>query len=147
MVVILADRELAQINAIVHVFSESGFILCLWHIYKAVKARASLYFNHDDMAINDFMDSFYSLVNSDTESEYKSNLTVLEGKYYRHHVILKYLKDNWLQYSQYFVACHTNKYLHLGVRVTSSVEKMNDIFKAFQVTALLCYNILRNVVE
>ena len=128
-VVIIGDRELAMVNAILAVFACAVFILCLWHVDKAVEGAASKAFPDDDEELEGFMARWVELRESKTEDLYEQRLQSLQVTYPS---MIAYLKTEWLNHhKESIVDCYVNEYLHFGLRWSSPVEKQNHLLKFY----------------
>ncbi|CAG8759375.1 23181_t:CDS:2, partial [Racocetra persica] len=66
--VIGTDRELALINAICIVFSESKNFLCIWHIEKNMLANCRNHFSTEELS--DFLKSWTTIIKSKMEEDF-----------------------------------------------------------------------------
>jgi hypothetical protein len=106
------------------------YILCLWHVHKAVTAYAMLHcFQNcqDDTELDECVDLWKQLCQSDTEELYDTRLVEFCEAY---PALDDYVKTTWLNHhAKSIVDCFVNKHTHLGLRYSSPVEKQNHLIK------------------
>jgi hypothetical protein len=128
--VICTDRDLALLGVLRDDFADYPHLLCLWHINKNITAKLKEYFTTNE-AWDEFNSYWQSLVNSQTEDEYKTRLIDFSKKYQSIPYALRYIKETWLIYKEKIIRCWTNQYLHLGNSSTSRVEGSHAFLKKY----------------
>ncbi|CAG8502740.1 2637_t:CDS:2, partial [Scutellospora calospora] len=128
--VIVTDRELALMNAVKTVFTESQNLLCIWHIGKNVLVNCRRYFQ-TEVEWSAFMESWSTLIKSKTETDFGNNWEKLVEKYNEKQITIEYLKETWLPFKANFVSCWADRYLHLGNMTTSRVEGAHAMLKMY----------------
>nr|KAJ0190011.1 hypothetical protein LSAT_V11C800449890 [Lactuca sativa] len=127
--VIMSDRELALMNAINMVFSNTINILCIWHIEKNVLANCNKHFAHTK-EFNLFMSSWNNVAYSTTTTIFEHNWGEFELFYLTKKVVIEYIKK-WLPWKEKFVSAWTEKYLHFGNRSSSRAEGAHTKLKQY----------------
>ena len=119
------DRELALLNSLEKNLPLSQVSLCIFHIMKDVKAHA-LGVIHDANRVTEYMNLFYSMVNSKTEDIYLDNLQCIKAS---SESMYQYLKATWLPYVKNFMKCYVDNTLHYGNYTSSPVEGFHGAIK------------------
>ena len=128
--VIVTDRELGLMKAIETVFPRAKHMLCLWHVYSAVEAKALPYFRENPLLAQGFAwGAFKKLVHATTEDEFKRNWAEMCQNYWHKGGLLKYIHDFWFEYVELWCKKDTNKVLHLGNTASSRVESAHAVLK------------------
>ncbi|EXU94480.1 MULE transposase domain protein [Metarhizium robertsii] len=154
--VILTDRCLACINASKLVFCNAVSLLCLWHANKAVLAHCLPIFTAQERLLaklssiqitdkevssrwKEFYTGWHGIISSSTESDYKDRLAAFEKKYIPDHVEeVAYIKEVWLEpYKEKLVKAWVDLHAHFGNVVTSRVEGIHALIKAYLKTSQL----------
>jgi len=131
MEVISTDKEMALINAIKSVFPNAKNFICTWHISKNILAHCKPHFSERDESLwENFISEWNVVVESKTIQHYERNWESFELNYISiAGRAIDYIKQNWLPWKESFIACYTNKHLHLGSRSTSRGEGSHFVFK------------------
>jgi hypothetical protein len=120
---IATDRELALMNAISIVFPSARHILCMWHINKNVLAHTKRFFPVQE-DFDSFMEHWTGCVYSNSEEDFKAQwhlMTTLSGSSGWQSAV-SYVQDTWIPFSERFVKCYVDQFLHLGSASTSRGE-------------------------
>ena len=129
--VICTDRELALIKAIGKVFPDTNHTLCVWHINKNVTAHCKKSFSSEE-EWTEFYDYWRCVVMAPVKTEFTQFWTHLWQKYSpTHRECLEYLHREWWPWRHTFLAYKTNKFLHLGLTVTSRAEGGHSVLKKY----------------
>ncbi|XP_028078008.1 uncharacterized protein LOC114279918 [Camellia sinensis] len=127
--VIVTDRELALMNAIVTVFPATTNLLCRWHIGKNVLAKCKKMFETKDKW-EMFIMSWNMLVMSSSEEVYMQRLFLLYSEFSTYQDALHYVTSSWLDpYKSKFVAAWTDTFMHFGNSTTNSKIVVQHDFK------------------
>jgi hypothetical protein len=136
----VTDRELALMNALDTTFPNSAHLLCTWHVNMNILANCRKHFAKDkadpnkpssfipDPGWEAFLKDWASVLDSSTEAEYTSRLTL-----FRKHskVATDYYKDTWLKWREKLVRFWVNQNLHFGDRITSPIEGCHAVLKMY----------------
>ncbi|KUF93665.1 hypothetical protein AM588_10007297 [Phytophthora nicotianae] len=131
--IISHDRDQALMNPLALVFSDVPTILCRWHMNKNVLSKVrevlgkvavenpapgqSKYSN--SLATDKFMALFYRTIDLETEEDFRANKAALAESNAQ---LAAYLSEHWWKYEDKIVKVRTNRFMHFGVRDTSTVE-------------------------
>ncbi len=138
--VAVTDRDLAQLNALTHVFPNSKHLLCRWHIRKNVIARCWPFFK--DLPTTSagtaeqkwaaFLGDWDNLVASLSVTEYTRQLGYFKSRYRLHAFALQYVQTVWLNdHKERFVCAWVHQHRHLDTIVTSRVEGSHSLLKRY----------------
>jgi hypothetical protein len=125
-------------NASDSCFPLSTRLLCLWHANKAVLAHCRPAFGFErhqqtNSTWDEFNGYWHSLISSSSEEIYEKRLAEFESKYisiYTQEV--GYIKTYWLDpHKERIVKAWVDKHLHFGNVVTSRVEGIHALIKAY----------------
>lgn len=129
--VVLTDRCIACMNAVITCFPSSSPLLYLWHANKAVlryyQPRFTRQFQGDNggaEAWKEFYSHWYSIIRSPNEQIFRERISKFEQNYLPDYIEeVRYVKTNWLdQYKEKLVKAWVNQHLHFDNVVTSRVE-------------------------
>ncbi|CAG8696391.1 10298_t:CDS:2 [Cetraspora pellucida] len=121
--VIITDRELALMNGIRQIFSDSKNILCIWHVEKNILAKCKTHF-HSGEEWEEFLRCWTGITKSKTEEDFIVNWSELCNRYNENYpLIIKYIQDTWLPFKEQFISAWVDHCLHLGNTATSRVEE------------------------
>ncbi|KAG5517280.1 hypothetical protein RHGRI_037885 [Rhododendron griersonianum] len=127
-VVIVTDRELALMNAIISVFPHATNLLCRFHISKNVLAKCMKMF--DDKTWEEFSCSWGLVVLSASVTQYEERLRVLKRDFQMFPTALDYVEKNWLiPYKERFVGAWTDKVMHFGNLTSNRAESAHAALK------------------
>jgi len=141
------DQELALINTLKIVFPKAANLLCKWHISKVVLTyikREKIFKKKgqwdDDEKVQEeevskqdnFIMWFAALIGSNIIESYQSRLLGIQYDYTQHPWLLQYIQKTWTRpWVNKFIKAYTDRYLHLGNRVTSKIEGGHSILKNY----------------
>ncbi|CAN0918195.1 PKS-NRPS hybrid synthetase cheA [Linum grandiflorum] len=126
--VIVTDRELGLLAAIPLVFPDSAHLLCVWHIYSAVEAKATNIVRDEKLGKNVSHRWWNDVLEASTHAEFLKGWVDFQAKWPG---MVNYLRSTWIPHCDKFVRCYTNQVLHLGNTATSRVESAHAILKAW----------------
>jgi histone-lysine N-methyltransferase SETD2 len=138
--VIVTDRDLALMNALVQTFPNAKHLLCKWHIRKNVEARCWPFFKDlpttaagtAEQKWSRFLSDWDKLVSSLSVREFERQWAALKARHRLHSLALQYLQAVWLNdHKERFVYAWTHKHLHLNTVVTSRVEGCHSVLKRY----------------
>ena len=110
---------LGLMKALEDIFSESSYLLCLFHINRNVEQKATKVFGIETMGLKFSHGLWKRLVESRDEAEYEKWLNQLFFAHSKRPKLVSYLSDTWLVYKERFVHAWTNNILHFGNRTTN----------------------------
>ena len=121
--VVVIDRDLALMNAIATVFTQTVILLCLWHINMNVLKHCKPAFETEEKWI-EFYDAWGGIVRAPHEDEYKAAWKTFKRAYRNtHQEEIDYLKATWLKpHRRLFCKAWTNQILHFNTSTTSRIE-------------------------
>lgn len=129
--VLITDRDLAFLGAINAILPNYAHLLCIWHINKAVLAKAKSFIaisNNPDLdkskkaEFDDFMKHWYELCQSNTKDEYILRLNNLKTQFQHYPGLILYLTDTWLIYKEKFIRFWIQYTTHFGNLASSRSE-------------------------
>ncbi len=138
--VIIVDRELAMLNAFETLFPETPVTLCVWHVRRAIEEYCRKFFL-SPTEYKKFFQLWMDYESSGNEGEEIRNREVLlnpesyigqlkDGEMAAK--IIRYLQTTWINpHHVRIVKRYVDTVRHLGVHITSGVEKMHDVLKKF----------------
>ncbi|XP_074299128.1 uncharacterized protein LOC141630162 [Silene latifolia] len=110
------------ISALPEVFRTSYNFLCLFHVYNAVKAKATILEKNGNFGKAVAHDAWKKVIKAKTFDECKLEWNELKKKYCSHPALISYLELTWWHKIHMFGKCFTNLVLHFGNTTTSRVE-------------------------
>ncbi|XP_073222075.1 uncharacterized protein [Cicer arietinum] len=120
--VIVTDRDLALMNAVENVFPKAVNLLCLFHIYKNVKAKCKMTVFPKKKQVQ-IMEAWEALIYSYDEAQYYMKLAIFEGICSSCSIFYDYVHEQWLiPHKERFVEAWTNRVMHFGNTTTQRVE-------------------------
>lgn len=146
--VILTDRCLACMNAVLRCFPAAVSLLCLWHANKAVLRYCQPSFMRQNDAPQepqshqewkDFYGKWHELVASENEEAFEDRLQQLKERYASAHAReVAYIIETWLDlYKTKLVKAWVDQYLHFENVVTSRGEGIHQLIKMYLDTSQL----------
>jgi hypothetical protein len=132
---VVTDRDRAQISALRQIFVESHLRLCSWHMNKDVQAYTRRHLGKEvgsgSFVDNELVDSFLRLYrevcSARSEADFRKGCHSLKTKWLQG---WEYLYKHWFKdFSQYCVAFGVDERLHFGIQSTSRVEGSHSTMK------------------
>ena len=124
--VIVTDDEGALHLGLATVFPHSARILCLWHINKNVlshvKKIPSLRKKED---FEKAMSYWHAAIYAKNLTEHLEKWAEMQEAYREHEDLLTYLQNTWIDRSDEFVRCYTDRLRHYGNTSNSRAEGAN----------------------
>ena len=117
--VVITDRGLALMNALRDEMPYAQYLLCIWHIKKAVRdwlKRTGL----PNGLVTHYINLWNAVMEAETQDTYNKAIAVLRKE--APPKLIAYLEEFWIPHASKFVAFHTNQHFHLGQRTSSRVE-------------------------
>ena len=90
------DKAEAIRKALVKVFPDWTYLLCIWHANKAISAHSKAHFNDDD-DWKKFMTDWTTIIYSKSEDEYIENVEAFKENWLVTHLEdIAYIESSWL---------------------------------------------------
>ncbi|XP_068466719.1 uncharacterized protein [Phaseolus vulgaris] len=139
--VVVSDRDIALMNAINVVFSETANLLCRFHIDKNVKAKCKMIV-HPKEAWDQVMESWGAIVDCENVESYEHRVEALNVVCSPWPIFTEYVISTWLNpHKEKFVKAWTDKVMHLGNMTSNRVEAAHWSLKRILETSMgdLCF--------
>ncbi|XP_074306375.1 PKS-NRPS hybrid synthetase cheA-like [Silene latifolia] len=127
--VFVTDHERGLLSALPVVFRMSYHFLCLFHIYNAVEAKATIMEKNGNFGKAVAHGAWRKVIEAKTFDECKLEWNELKKKYRSHPALIDYLESTWWHKIHMFGKCFTNLVLHFGNTTTSRVESAHAQLK------------------
>jgi MULE transposase domain len=129
--VMIMDRDLALLNAVLFVFLHCYRQICTWHVEKNMLVFASQFLKEEE-SHTEFLGDWTQLVTSTTVEIYNTRWQSLQTKYSLYPALVKYLSDTWLTpWKESIIHAWTDQYYHFGHYATSRVEGSHKTIKSY----------------
>jgi len=126
---VIVDRELALMNALNTVFTQSKVIVCQWHVNNNVETHCKPRFTTED-TWDRFSGFWHKVMHAKTEGDFETAWNGLCSEYSEYPTMITYL-ERWLPYKEYFVDAWINRHLHFGNTTSSRVESGHAALKKY----------------
>ncbi|XP_050386961.1 protein FAR1-RELATED SEQUENCE 11 isoform X1 [Argentina anserina] len=127
--VIVTDKDLELMRAVVTVFPSARHMLCKWHINKNVMAKCRNLFESKEKW-DRFIMKWNVLVTSPTEKDFVQELAVLQSEFSNYTEVLNYVTNTWLNpFKERFVAAWTDMIMHFGNVASNRAESAHSKLK------------------
>ena len=128
---VVTDRDLALMGAILVVFPDVAHLLCTWHISKNVEGHGKKTFEKNE-DWDAFFILFHELIKSPTEDFFTANYQKFKLQYRERKDLLKYIDDTWFsKYKERIFCAWTNAVMHFGNVTTNRVESQHAALKKY----------------